>query len=148
MDQLVRMMVRQASAERAVLEFFVAADRRDWRRVRKLFADTVSVDLASAGGTRGTLDADAVVESWRAGLEPLDGVHHQIGSLRTTLHDDDAHVACHCIVVHFRRTVTGRDTRTFVGGYDIGLRDSPKGWHVHTFRFRLKFADGNPDLLA
>lgn len=147
MDQLIREMVRQASAERAVVELFVATDQRDWRRVRKLLADTVSIDLSSAGGPRGTIDADDVVESWRKGLARLDAVHHQIGNLRTTIHDDEAHVACHGIVIHYRRTVTGRDTRTFAGAYDVALRDSPRGWHVHTFRFRLRLTDGNPHLL-
>ncbi|MEK9501845.1 nuclear transport factor 2 family protein [Gaopeijia maritima] len=147
MDQLIREMVRQASAERAVIELFVATDRRDWHRVRRLLADTVALDLSTAGGPQGAIAADDVVDSWRSGLARLDAVHHQVGNLRTTIHGDDAHVACHGIVIHHRRTVTGRDTRTFVGTYDLGLLDSPRGWHVHTFRFQLRFTDGNPGLL-
>lgn len=144
MDQMIRDMVRSASAERAVIELFVATDRRDWARVRRLMADTLEVDLSSAGGPRGSIDADALVATWAAGLDGLDAVHHQVGNLRSTIHDDDAHVACHGIVFHYKADVGTRPVRTFVGTYDVGLRDSPRGWHVTTFRFRLRFLDGDP----
>jgi hypothetical protein len=55
-------------------------------------------------------------------------------------------VACHGIAYHYRATITGQNTRMFVGTYDIGLRDSARGWHIHTFRFHLRFMDGNADL--
>lgn len=143
MDHLIRDMVRQASAERAVIELFAATDRRDWSLVRRVLADTVDVDLSSSGGPRGALDADALVATWAAALDALDAVHHQVGNLRSTIHEDDAHVACHGIVYHHRRGGPGGATRMFVGTYDIALRDSPRGWHVTTFRFRLRFIDGN-----
>ena len=146
MDALIRTMVRQASAERAVVELFVATDQREWTRVRRLFADVLQVDLSSVGGAVGTVSADDLVAAWEQGLAPLDAVHHQIGNLRSTIHEDDAHVACHGIAYHYRRNPLGEDTRTFVGTYDIGLRDSPRGWHIHTLRFQLRFMEGNPDL--
>jgi hypothetical protein len=139
-------MVRQTSAERAVIELFVATDRRDWPRVRRLFADELQVDMSSVGGTSGTVAADDLVAAWEAGLASLDAVHHQIGNLRSTIHEDEAHVACYGIAYHYRQNPLGGNTRTFVGTYDVGLRDSPRGWHIHTLRFRLRFMDGNPDL--
>ncbi len=148
MDQLIRDMVRQASAERAVIELFVATDRRDWGRVRRLMTDTLEVDMSSSGGPRGAIDADALVAAWAAALDPLDAVHHQVGNLRSTIHEDDAHVACHGIAYHHLRGAPGGETRMFVGTYDIALRDSPRGWHITTFRFSLRFLDGNPDLHA
>ena len=146
MDRLIREMVRQTSAERAVVELFVATDRRDWHRVRRLLANEVEVDVSSLGGTEGVVDADVLVTAWEAGLAPLEAVHHQVGNVRSTIHEDEAHVACHGVVFHYLPNATGRNTRTFVGTYDIGLRDSPRGWHVHTFRFKLSFRDGNLDL--
>lgn len=147
MDRLIREMVRQSSAERAVVELFVATDRRDWRRVRRLLADQVDVDMSSLGGAAGVVEADALVAAWEAGLAPLEAVHHQIGNIRSTIHEDDAHVACHGLALHYLPNDSGRNTRTFVGTYDAGLRDSPRGWHIHTFRFNLRFRDGNPDLV-
>lgn len=146
MDHMIRDLVRQVSAERAVIELFVATDRRDWRRVRRLLADTVDVDLVSSGGHRGPLDADTLVATWAAALDSLDAVHHQIGNLRTTIHEDDAHVAGHGIAYHYLQDAPGGASRMFVGTYDIALRDSPRGWHITTFRFRLRFIDGNERL--
>jgi hypothetical protein len=136
-------MVRQGSAERAVIELFVATDRRDWPRVRRLLADRVDVDMSSLGGSTGLVEAEALVAAWEAGLAPLEAVHHQVGNLRSTIHEDDAHVACHGVAFHYLRNAAGRNTRIFVGTYDVGLRDSPRGWHIHTFRFNLRFQDGN-----
>jgi hypothetical protein len=145
-DRLIRELVRQVSAERAVVELFVATDRRDWHRVRRLLADQVDVDMSSLGGTVGRIEADALVAAWEAGLAPLEAVHHQVGNLRSTIHEDVAHVACHGVAFHYLPNATGRNTRTFVGTYDVGLMDSPRGWHIHTFRFDLSFMDGNLDL--
>lgn len=143
MDRLVREMVRQTSAERAVIELFVATDRRDWKRVRRLLADEVDVDMSSLGGSTGLVEAGALVAAWEAGLSSLQAVHHQVGNLRCTIHEDDAHVACHGIVFHHDPGAGGGHTRTLVGTYDVGLRDSPRGWHVHTFRFKLRFQGGD-----
>ncbi len=138
----MREMVRQMSAERAVVELFVATDRRDWARVRRLLTSQVEVDMSSLGGAAGLVDADALVAAWEAGLAPLDAVHHQVGNLRSTIHEDDAHVACHGVAYHHVRSDDGGRTRRFVGTYDVGLQDSPRGWHIHTFRFDLRFTDG------
>ncbi|MBT8404795.1 MAG: nuclear transport factor 2 family protein [Gemmatimonadetes bacterium] len=146
MDALIRTMVRQASAERAVVELFVAIDQGEWARVRRLFDDELQVELSSVRGAVGTMGADDLVAAWMRGLSSLDAVHHQIGNLRSTIHEDEAHVACHGIAYHYRSNPVGENTRTLVGTYDIGLRDSPRGWHIHTLRFQLRFMAGNPDL--
>jgi hypothetical protein len=38
-------------------------------------------------------------------------------------------------------------TRAFVGSYDCALRKGPDGaWTIHSFRFNLKFLEGNLEL--
>ncbi len=146
MEQLVRDMLRQASAERAVIEFFAAFDRRDWVRVQQALGETVDFEMVSTGRTAGEVDAEGLVAGWRARLASLDAVHHQIGSLRTAVYDDEARVACHGVVHHYRSGAPGGATRRFVGTYDLGLRNSSRGWQIHTLRFAVKFVEGNPDL--
>jgi hypothetical protein len=58
-----------------------------------------------------------------------------------------ATASCYGIAFHFRRTRSGHNTRTFVGSYSFVLeRGGPHGWRISSFRFDLKFIDGNAQL--
>jgi hypothetical protein len=47
---------------------------------------------------------------------------------------------------HFRRNRTGRNSRVFVGSYDLHLIRVEDRWLIDSFRFNLKFLEGNADL--
>ena len=131
-----------------ITELFVATDQRDWAAVRRCFADQVLFDMSSmGGGPPARLPPDEIVAGWDKGLAALEAIHHQAGNHRVTVHESRATASCYGIAYHYRRTASGRNTRLFVGSYAfIFDKGGPLGWRISTFRFDLKFADGNPDL--
>jgi hypothetical protein len=144
-------MLRRLADKDAIVatidRLFVATDKRDWPAVRVCFADTVRFDMTSlAGGTPQDLTSEQITSAWDSGLRALEAVHHQSGNHAVNVNGDEANAACYGIAYHYRRTRSGRNTRTFVGSYDFGLRRSPAGWRITAFRFNVKFVEGNLDL--
>ena len=143
---LARLRARDAVLE-VVNALFVATDDRDWEKVRACFAPRVHFDMTSlVGGEAAALRAEQIVDGWRQGLQPITAVHHQIGNCRVDVDGSAATAFCYGIALHYRKTRSGRDTRTFVGSYDLHLIASDRGWVIDRFRFTLKFVDGNLEL--
>lgn len=144
MDERIRdLLVRHEVAE-AVTELFVATDERDWQRVRDCFTAQVLFDATSMGApSADKIDADDIVRMWRTGLTPIREVHHQIGNLRVTVADGEAHATCHGIAYHYLPDARGGSTRAFVGTYALHLVEVDERWRIDRFRFNLKFIDGN-----
>ena len=82
----------------------------------------------------------------RQGLRTLDAVHHQAGNYRVDVGGAEASAFCYGIATHYRRTKSGRNTRTFVGSYDFRLVRQSGEWRITAFRFNLKYIDGNVEL--
>lgn len=136
----MRNLVRQHSVERTALALFAALDQRSWTTVRRVLSDRVTVDLGGLSTAPvGALDADELVGVWRTELAHLTALHHQIGNVRSTVHDEDGHMACYGTIYHRLPEAVGDELHIHVGTFDIGLADSPRGWHVHTLRYRGKF---------
>ena len=126
---------------------FIGTDRRDWAEVNECFTDSVHFDMTSvAGGKPATLTPDEITAAWEQGLRPLEAIHHQAGNYRVEVRGDEATAFCYGTATHYRRTRSGRNTRTFVGSYDFGLIRSVTGWRITSFRFNLKYVDGNLEL--
>ena len=128
----------------AVNRLFLATDARDWDAVRRVFADRVMFDMTSvAGGEPQTLTPAQIASGWETGLKPIEAIHHQTGNFEVAINGDRADVSCYGIAYHYRKTKSGRNTRTFVGSYDFRLNQSTGTWKIESFRFNLKFIDGN-----
>ncbi len=128
-------------------ELFLATDRKDWATVERLFAARVRFDMSSAGGgAERAMTPEEIVSGWRAGLEPIEHLHHQAGNFVVHLDGAAARVFCYGIAYHFRARRDGRNTRTFVGSYHFELDRSDDRWRINAMRFSLKFIDGNHDL--
>ena len=126
---------------------FISTDSRDWAAVRSCFAPTVHFDMTSlAGGEPVILTPDAIAQAWEQGLASIEVVHHQAGNYRVSLDGEEANAFCYGIAMHYRHTRSGRNTRTFVGTYDLRLRVIGGEWRITSFRFNLKFLDGNIEL--
>jgi hypothetical protein len=127
---------------------FVSTDNRDWAGVRACLTDTVHFDMTSvAGGQPADVSAEQIIAGWTTGLAPIESVHHQVGNFRVTVKGDAADASCYGIALHYRRTASGRNMRTFVGSYDFKLvTDDGDAWRISAFRFNLKFLDGNTAL--
>ena len=131
-----------------IVRLFVATDNRDWAGVRVCLTDTVRFDMTSlAGGEPADLSAEQIIAGWTTGLAPIESVHHQAGNFRVTVRGDEADAFCYGIALHYRRSASGRNTRTFVGSYDFRLVNGADDvWRISAFRFTLKFLDGNAQL--
>ena len=138
MSELRELLDRERVTER-VVELFVAVDERDWAKAAACFADPVELDGAE------TTPA-AIVEGWKAGLAPIRAIHHQAGNFRVTVDGDAAACACYGVAYHQRPVASGRNTRVFVGSYDLRLARALGAWRITHFRYDLKFIDGNPAL--
>ena len=128
-------------------QLFIATDKRDWPAVRRCFAEAVLFDMTSlTGGAPSRVTPDQIAAGWEEGLRPLEAVHHQAGNHRVDLRGDQATAFCYGIASHYRSTRSGRNTRVFVGSYDFHLLRVDGRWQIDSFRFNLKYIDGNADL--
>ena len=143
-DTLDGLLAREAIVD-AIVTLFIATDARDWATVREVLAPDVVFDMTSlVGGEAETRSAEAIAAGWEEGLRPLEQVHHQAGNFRVQLDGGRATASCYGIAYHYRRHPSGRSTRVFVGTYDFGLeRDTDGRWRITSFRFVVRFVDGN-----
>lgn len=143
------MSVEELRVVDRINELFIATDQRAWDRVLSCFTPLVRFDMTSlSGGAPQTIAADEIVDGWKTGLAPLEQVHHQAGNHRVKINGDRADAFCYGVAWHYRKTISGRNTRTFVGSYDFHLVRDGTEWRIDAFRFNLKFIDGNLSLEA
>ncbi len=130
-----------------VNRLFINTDKRDWTEVKALFASRVLFDMTSlAGGEPVVITPQEIVDGWDKGLKPLTAIHHQTGNYLVDIQVNGATAFCYGVAWHYLPNKTNRNTRTFVGSYDIHLQEDEGGWKIDRFRFNLKFIDGNKDL--
>jgi hypothetical protein len=128
-------------------DLFLCTDRRDWQCVKDVFAPEVLFDMTSlAGGQPATLTGEQIASAWEKGLKDLAAVHHQTGNYQVGVRGNEADVFCYGIAYHYLPNPTERDTRVFVGSYDLHLVRSSADWQIDRLKFNLKFIDGNKDL--
>ncbi len=130
-----------------VNRLFINTDNRDWAAVKALFAPRVHFDMTSfAGGQPASLKPQEIVDGWDKGLKALKAIHHQAGNFSVNVEESEASVFCYGVAWHYLPNKTERNTRTFVGSYDLHLIKEDEEWKIDRFKFNLKFIDGNADL--
>jgi hypothetical protein len=128
-------------------DLFIGTDQRDWPKVRSCFADRVHFDMTSlAGGSPQTLSPSQITDAWQAGLKTLEHIHHQASNLQISVDHNTATAFCYGIALHYRVTKSGDNVRRFVGSYDFTLQRAGPRWLISSFRFNVKFVDGNLNL--
>jgi hypothetical protein len=126
---------------------FICTDNRDWSCVRSVFAPEVLFDMTSlTGGRPGKKTPRQITDLWEQGLKGLKAIHHQAGNFQATIKGSEADLFCYGIAYHYLPNPTDRNTRVFVGSYDLHLVKGEGGWRIDKFKFNLKFMDGNKDL--
>jgi SnoaL-like domain len=147
MEDAVRLLLDKDRIVDTINQLFIATDKRDWPQVRGCFADAVHFDMTSmGGGSPGDLTPAQIATGWEEGLRPIEAIHHQAGNYRVDVQGDQASAFCYATASHFRVTRSGRNTRSFVGSYDLHLLRVEGRWLIDLFRFNLKYIDGNRDL--
>ncbi len=130
-----------------VNRLFIGTDNRDWARVKTLFASRVLFDMTSlAGGKPANITPQEIVDGWDRGLKALKAIHHQAGNFLVEVRGSEANAFCYGVAWHYLPNKTSRNTRTFVGSYDVHLVQQDGEWKIDRFKFNLKFIDGKPDL--
>jgi len=131
----------------AVNEIGLAADMRDWPRVRTQFADEVLVDYTSlAGGQPARMNANDLVASWRAFLPGFTATQHLVGSHRVSVEGKRARVLSQFIATHRLAGATGGELWTLGGHYRHTLRKTGAAWKVDAITMTWTWQTGNPDL--
>jgi hypothetical protein len=127
----------------AVTTLFVSIDNRDWDAVRSCFTNKVLFNTTLTEGKPEILSSDQIIQDWQEGLECLEAIHHQIGNFLVKFHENEAVVFCYGIAYHYLPNRSNRNTKLFVGSYDLTLVPQDGGWKITTFTFTSKFVAGN-----
>jgi hypothetical protein len=132
----------------AVTRLFLATDRRDWSAVRESFGDGVFFGMSSlSGAAPAIVTPGRIIAGGTKGLRTLAAIHHQTGNVITEIDRDGASLFCCGIAIHYLPDASGRNTRTFVGSYEFGLKNATgRAWLIDSMVHRSKFIDGNRDL--
>jgi hypothetical protein len=131
----------------AATRLFNATDNRDWSRVRDCFDESVLFDMSSLSGKEPAwVTPEFIISGWEEGLKDLSAVHHQIGNIMVEILGRTASLTCYGIAIHYLPNPSGRNTRTFVGSYDIRLVRKKGGWKISGFAYHSKFVLGNLNL--
>ena len=147
MDQRLAELLEKDAIRDLVTELFVATDDKDWARVKDCFADEVLFDMTSLEDAEPVaLTPSQITESWEEGLRSIQAIHHQMGNFRVQVAGQSAKAFCYGTASHYRMTLSGDNTRVFVGSYDFRLEKHRDRWRINGFKFNLKYADGNLEL--
>jgi hypothetical protein len=128
----------------AVTRLFIATDNRDWSSVRDCFAESVLFDMSSlSGGEPAHVTPESIITGWEEGLKELAAIHHQIGNFLVHTGEEFADLFCYGISIHYLPNPSGRNTRTFVGSYDVHLSRIGGEWKIDGFTYHSKFVEGD-----
>ena len=129
-------------------KLFMYTDTGDWQKlIDEVFIEDVLFDMSSAGGnTPKTLKAKEICDMWKEGLKDLDAIHHQAGHYIIQVNSDTADIYAYAVASHYKKSATKGNTRTFTGSYDLKAINDTTGWRLSSFKYNLKFIDGNATL--
>lgn len=140
----IAMLEDMDAVEKVVNNLFIQTDNMDWNvLVNDVFTEMVYFDMTSVGGTAGDVTSQSIVQGWAQGFESIESVHHQSGNMQIEIEGNRATVFQYGTATQYATTVSGNNTRTFIGTYTIGLIKEADVWKVDTFGFHLKMMDGN-----
>jgi SnoaL-like domain len=123
-------------------------DRRDWRTVECLLADTVDSDYtAMLGGEVQTRTAAEQTRYYREHLEPLDATMHAATTLLVDLDGDNATASVN--ILTWLRREAAHDGPLWSNGAagEIQLTRSADRWRITRITVRPTWADGNRGVL-
>lgn len=125
----------------------VLADRREWDRLKGIFAEELVVDYSSlVGGEPTELNRDDLIESWREGLGGYEATQHLIANHLVDIDGDTAVCTATFQATHFLPTEYGSSRWTLGGDYEWNLTRANDRWEISEVIMTAKWADGNQQL--
>jgi hypothetical protein len=76
----------------------------------------------------------------------LDAVHHQAGHYIIKIDGDNAGIYAYAVAYHYKKSDLKGNSRSFVGSYDLRAFNTTNGWRLSSFKYNLKYIDGNANL--
>ena len=146
MDDVTRTLLDRAELEELMNRYAAAIDRRDWGRLRTVFADgEVEADFTSMGVKqvfRGP--AERWVETIRQTITGFDATQHFFANHSAEIDGDRAVDTRYMQARH----QLGAEHYT-IGGYYTGrMVRTPHGWRVAAYALTVTFSDGNRRLMG
>ena len=129
-------------------KLFMFTDAQQWQKLLdEVFVEEIWFDMSSIGaGEPKNIKAKELCEMWRQGFVGLDAVHHQAGHYIIEVNQINALIFGYAVAFHYKKSALNGKTRSFVGSYDLAAIRTDRGWRLSSFKYNLKFIDGNPDL--
>ena len=122
------------------------ADRKDYIKLRPLFADNVAMDYTSlAGGSPVTVKADDLMKGWEAGLKPFRTQHMITGHL-VTINGNTAESLSNVHAIHYVPNELGISNWQVYGYYEHKFVRTANGWKITALKINKTMADGNAAL--
>ena len=129
-------------------KLFVYTDEQAWDKLMdEVFAGKVLFDMSSLGGEKMETTAENICAIWKNGFEGIDAINHLAGNYLIHINDNTASAFAYATATHYKASATKGSTREFVGTYNIGLIKNENGWRIDQFKYNLKYATGNTDLV-
>ncbi len=130
-----------------VNKLFVYTDYKEWDKLQQeVFADVVDFDMSSLGGDVAKKTSRQICEEWDKGFEGLDAVNHLAGNYIVEIKNDEAIVFAYATATHYKESAVNGKTREFVGSYKLHLVKTDDLWKINSFKYNLKYANGNLEL--
>lgn len=127
-----------------------AQDDQDWVALRRLFDDSVELDLSTHhfGRPPRTMPADELVQLARLTLAGFDCTHHAATNLAVLLTSDTAECRTHMVAYHHVPAEPGViDHCTMRGYWQLKLRKVGKRWLIHQWAvIRTAPWEGSPNV--
>lgn len=129
-------------------KLFVYTDAQDWDKLqREVFTNQVFFDMSSLGGEKMNTTSKQICQIWKDGFAGIDAVNHLAGNYLIDINGNMADAFAYATATHFKQTATQGKTREFVGTYNLHLVKQEVGWRINQFKYNLKYANGNLDLI-
>ncbi|ANE53404.1 hypothetical protein SY85_09775 [Flavisolibacter tropicus] len=103
--------------------------------------------MSSMGGKEMVTTAANICQIWKEGFTGVDAVNHLAGNYLINIKDEIADVFAYATATHYKQAATQGKTREFVGTYNLHLTRHGDGWRIDQFKYNLKYATGNLDLI-
>jgi len=131
-------------------KLFVYTDHRQWDKLlSEVFTNDVYFDMESLGAGPGkSMTGVEICNAWNEGFNGIDAIHHQAGNhiVKFRKEEIEAEVFCYAIALHYKSAATLGKTREFIGSYELGLVLTDEGWRMNSFKYNVKYINGNADL--
>jgi hypothetical protein len=126
-----------------------AVDRLDWPKVRRSFADRVTIDYQSLNGEApADVNADDLIAGWQGVLPGFDATQHITGPMVLSEEKQDIVAETHVRAYHRIAAADGGEIWIVVGHYTVRLVEQAAAWRITAFKLSVFYQEGNLSLPA